>query len=73
MRKTNTEWYHLNVESSEYNKKETNRDIENKLEVTSSGRGNIDLEEWEIQTTGYRTGYKDILFNTGNILIANIF
>ena len=44
------------MESSEYNKKETDRDIENKLEVTSCGGGDIDMEEWEIQTIGYRIG-----------------
>ena len=33
------------MESSDYNKKETDRAIENKLEATSSGGGNIDLEE----------------------------
>ena len=67
------------MESSEYNKKETDRPIENKLEATSSGGGNMmwgrqyDMEEWEIQTIEYRIGYEDILYNTGNILIANIF
>ena len=61
------------MESSDYNKKETDRAIENKLEATSSGGGNIDLEEWEIQTIEYRIGYEDVLYNTGNILIADIF
>ena len=34
------------------------------------GRGNIGVEEWEVQTTKYKISYKDILNNTGNI--ANI-
>ena len=42
-RNTNTVWYHLQVESKikqtrEYNKKETDSDIEKKLVVTSGGR-----------------------------------
>ena len=32
--------------------------------------GNIGVEEWEIQTAGCKTGYKEVLNNTGNI--ANI-
>ena len=34
------------------------------------GRGNIRAGEWEVQTIGCKTDYKDVLYNTGNI--ANI-
>ena len=30
------------------------------------GRDNIRLGEWEVQTTGFKIGYKDVLYNTGD-------
>ena len=29
-------------------------------------RGSIGVEEWEVQTIGYKTGHKDVLYNIGN-------
>ena len=34
------------------------------------GRDNIGIEDEEVQTVIYKTSYKDILYNTGNI--ANV-
>ena len=34
------------------------------------GEGHYRDEEWEVQISGCKIGYKDILYNTGNI--ANI-
>ena len=31
------------------------------------GRGCIGVEEWEVQTIGCKMGYKDVLYNMGNI------
>ena len=30
------------------------------------GRDNIRLGEWEVETTGCKIGYKDVLYNTGD-------
>ena len=38
-------------QTGEYNKKEADTDIENKLVVTI-GRGNMWVGEWEVQTIG---------------------
>lgn len=49
-------------------------DAGKKQVVTSlerEGRGNIGVEEWEGQTIGCKTGYKDALYNTRNV--ANIW
>ena len=35
------------------------------------GMGSIGVGEWEIKAVGCKIGYKDILYNMGNI--ANIF
>ena len=35
--------------------------------VGRRGRGNIRVGEWEVQTTGCKIGYKDVLYNMGNI------
>lgn len=34
------------------------------------GRGNIEVEEWKVQTIGCTMGYSDVLYHTGNA--ANI-
>ena len=31
------------------------------------GGSNIGVEEWDVQTIGCKIGYKDVLYNTGNI------
>ena len=59
------------MESKKYNKlvnitkRSRLKDIQDKLMVTSeereSRRGNIGVGEWEVQTTGYKIGYKDVL------------
>lgn len=45
-------------------------DIENKLLVTSEEMGNFGVEKWEVQTSGYKIAYKDVLYNKG--ITANI-
>lgn len=41
--------------------------IGNKLVVTSrEGEGQHRLEEWEVQTTGCKVSYKDVLYNMRN-------
>ena len=34
------------------------------------GRGNIEMREWEVKTIRYTVGFKDVLYNMGNI--ANV-
>ena len=53
-----------------YVKKRRLTDIGDKLEVTLVRVSNTIVEKWEVQTTGCKIGYKDILYNTGNT--ANI-
>ena len=38
--------------------------------ISNEGKGNIGMGERDVQTTGCKIGYKDVLYNTGNI--ANI-
>lgn len=47
-------------QTSEYNKKEANTDIENKLVVTSGEREEAytGVRKWELQTIGYKIGAK---------------
>ena len=42
-------------------------DTENKLVISGVGRGNIGAGEWDVQTIGCMTGYKDMMYNMGNI------
>ena len=35
------------------------------------GKGNTGVREQEVQTTECKTGYKDILYNMGNIVSGN--
>ena len=45
----------------------TKRLTKNKLVISGVGRGNIGVGEWEVQTIGCVTGYKDMLYNMGDI------
>ena len=68
----------LYVESKKYNKlvnitkkKQTHRYREQASGYQwGGGRGSTGLGKWEVQTIGRKTGYKDVVYNTGNI--ANI-
>ena len=67
-------WY---VASKKYNqlvnitkKKQTHRYRGQASGYQWGGRGSIGVGEWEVQTIGCKTGYKDVLYNTSNI--ANI-
>ena len=53
-------------QTSEYSKKGSRlTDRGNKLVVTSGGRGRVMMGgEWEAQTTGCKTGYKNVLYDT---------
>ena len=72
-RKTNTIWYY--VEPKMYNKlvnitkkKQTYRygRRTSGYQWRDKGRDNIRLGEWEVETTGCKIGYKDVLYNTGD-------
>ena len=65
------------MESKKYNKlvniqkRSRLTDVEKKLAVTSEEEGQYrGGGGWKVQTTGCKMGYKDVLYNTGNI--ANI-
>ena len=54
-----TYMWNLKNTTSEYNKKEADSQIQRTnqwLPVEREGRGNTEVEEWEVQTTGYKIG-----------------
>ena len=75
-RKTNTIWYHLYVEYKKYNKQVniTKKKQALRYREQTSGyqcwRDNTRVGEWEVQTIGCKTGYREVLHNMRNI--ANI-
>ena len=54
-------------QTREYNKKESDSYREQTTFYGTGGNMGLGGGEWEAQTHGYKTGYKDILYNTGNI------
>ena len=65
-------WNLKNRQTSKY-KNSRLQDIENK-EMIKGGWGyrwewdNIGVEKWEVQTTGCKIGYMNVLYNLGNIV-----
>ena len=56
--------------TSEYKKKEADSQIKLVVNNGEEQRGGTGIGKWKVQTTGCKTGYKDALYNAGNI--ANI-